>query len=70
MANTSNKLYVFSGYNVFPYTEESEFGWKWYVNIKDSLSGESTKIKFKTLKESKDWCRKNYMAGVVHGWIK
>ena len=70
MAKIGSKMYIFSGYTVFPYTEESELGWKWYTNLKDQITGKVTKMPFTSLKDARIWCRKNYMLGIVKGWIK
>lgn len=70
MAKMGSKMYIFSGYAVFPYTEESEFGWKWYTNLKNRETGKVTKMPFVSLKDARIWCRKNYMLGIVKGWIK
>lgn len=70
MAKTGSKMYIFSGYAVFPYTGETELGWKWYTNLKNQETGKVTKMPFTSLKDARIWCRKNYMLGIVKDWIK
>ena len=72
MAKTGTKMYVFSGYSVFPWALDAldnQYGFKWYTRLKNSITGESTKIGFCSLKDARQWCRKNYLLGVVKGWI-
>lgn len=30
----------------------------------------TTDVRFETPKEAKEWCSKNYLKGVAHGWIE
>ena len=37
---------------------------RWYIMLKNTL------IYFSSLKESRKWCKDNYLLGVFHGWTK
>lgn len=77
MAKDGNKMYIFSGYSVFPWvfsendeynTAKKEFGWKWYTTLKSE--NKSTRIGFASLVDARKWCKQNYLLGIAKGWIK
>lgn len=73
MAKEGNRMYIFSGYTVFPWKSSDEtpnpYSWKWYTNLK-SHNGKITRIGFTSLADARKWCRSNYLLGIVKGWIK
>lgn len=44
--------------------ENIEVGKSWYIMLNN------TPIYFSSLKESRKWCKDNYLLGVFHGWTK
>ena len=68
------KIYTFHNYTIFPWTaeldESNEYGYKWYTNLKNKITGKVTRLGFTSLADARKWCKDNYLLGVVNGWIK
>lgn len=73
MAAEGTKMYIFSHYAVFPWTNTdttpNPYNWKWYTNLKDH-GGKTTRIGFTSLADARKWCKSNYLLGIAKGWIK
>lgn len=73
MAAEGTKMYIFSHYAVFPWTNTdttpNPYNWKWYTNLK-SDDGKTTRIGFTSLGDARKWCKSNYLLGIAKGWIK
>lgn len=54
-------FYIIDNRNSF---ENIEDGKSWYIILNN------TPIYFSSLKESRKWCKDNYLLGVFHGWTK
>ena len=68
------KTYVFSNYTVYPWTEdtpaENKYGYKWYTILQSPRSDKKSYLGFTSLADARSWCKRNYLDGVFHGWIK
>lgn len=54
-------FYIIDNRNSYETVEKEK---SWYVLLNN------TPIYFSSLKEARIWCKKNYLDGVFHGWIK
>ena len=60
-------VYKYRGFYIIDNRNSNENitdGKNWYIMLKN------TPIYFSSLKESRKWCKDNYLLGVFHGWTK
>ena len=65
-------IHYFSHYMVIPFeTPEVIDGikYKWYIILRDN-NGKKTPIRFTSLADAREWCKRHYLEGVFYGWIK
>lgn len=71
--------YIFSGYRIYKYdtpvVDDLGYGkynpkYLYYTKLENKATGETTEIKFTSLQDAKEWCRKHYLEGVIHGWVE
>jgi hypothetical protein len=65
------RIYYFHNYTIFPWDVNDEtpnpYGYKWYTNLKGN--DKTTRIGFTSLADARNWCKDNYLLGVMKGWI-
>lgn len=54
-------FYIIDNRNSYETVEKEK---SWYIILNN------TPIYFSSLKESRKWCKDNYLLGVFHGWTK
>lgn len=52
---------IIDNHNSYESTDKNK---SWYILLKN------TPIYFSSLKESRKWCKDNYLLGIFHGWTK
>lgn len=60
-------VYTYRGFRIIDNRnayEPTDKNKSWYIMLNN------TPIYFSSLKESRKWCKDNYLLGVFHGWTK